>query len=55
MKYRVWGTDGMIPTGEAGVFGEMPVPVPICPPQLPRGLDLDRTGVFALRGGRLTP
>ena len=37
------------------MFGEVPVPVPIRPPQIPRGLDLDRTRASAVRDWRLIP
>jgi hypothetical protein len=36
------------------VLGEKPVPVPLCPPQVPHGLIRDRTQAFAVRGRRLT-
>jgi hypothetical protein len=34
--------------------GEKPVPVPLCPPQIPHGLTLARTRASAVRGRRLT-
>jgi hypothetical protein len=34
--------------------GKKPVPVPLCPPQIPRGLTLDRTRASAVGGRRLT-
>jgi hypothetical protein len=36
------------------VLGEKPVPVPLCPPQMPHGLSRDRTRASAVRGRRLT-
>ena len=40
--------------GKTEVLGEKPVPVPLCPPQIPHGLARDRTGASAVRGRRLT-
>jgi hypothetical protein len=40
--------------GKTEVPGEKPVPVPLCPPQIPHGPTLDRTRVSAMRGRRLT-
>jgi hypothetical protein len=40
--------------GKAEVLGEKPVPVILCPPQIPRGLTLDRTRASAVGGRRLT-
>jgi hypothetical protein len=37
-----------------GGGGEKPVPVPLCPPQIPHGLTRDRTRASAVRGWRLT-
>jgi hypothetical protein len=34
-----------------GALGEKPVPVPLCPPQIPHGLTRDRTRASAV-GGR---
>jgi hypothetical protein len=45
---------GMIFTGIIEELGEKPVPIPLCPPQIPHGLTWTRTRVSALRGGRLT-
>jgi hypothetical protein len=36
------------------VLGGKPVPVPLCPPQIPHGLTRDRTLASAVRGRRLT-
>jgi hypothetical protein len=36
------------------VFGEKPVPVPLCSPQIPHGLTRDLTRASAVRGRRLT-
>jgi hypothetical protein len=36
------------------VLGEKPVPVPLCPPQIPHGLTRDRTQASAVGGRRLT-
>jgi hypothetical protein len=36
------------------VLGEKPVPVPLCPPQIPHGLTRDRTLASAVGGRRLT-
>jgi hypothetical protein len=33
---------------------EKPVPVPLCPPQIPHGLTRDRTRASAVGGRRLT-
>jgi hypothetical protein len=40
--------------GKTEVLGEKPVPVPLCPPQIPHGLTRDRTRASAVRGRRLT-
>ena len=40
--------------GKTEVLGEKPVPVPLCPPQIPHGLIWDRTRSSAVRGRRLT-
>jgi hypothetical protein len=40
--------------GETEVLGEKPVPVPLCPPQIPHGLTWDRTLASAVGGRRLT-
>ena len=40
--------------GKPKYSGEKPVPVPLCPPQIPHGLSRDRTRVSAVRGQRLT-
>jgi hypothetical protein len=37
-----------------GKFGEKPVPVPLCPPQIPQGLTRPRTRASAVRCRRLT-
>jgi hypothetical protein len=39
---------------ETEVCGEKPVPVSICPPQIPHGLALDRTRASAMGDRRLT-
>jgi hypothetical protein len=44
----------MILTGENKVLGELPVPVSLCPPQIPEGVTWDRTRGSAVRGRRLT-
>jgi hypothetical protein len=41
-------------TGETEELGEKPVPVPLCPPQIPHGLTRARTRASAVRGRRLT-
>jgi hypothetical protein len=43
-----------IDRGKTEVLGEKPVPVPLCPPQIPHGLTRDRTQASALRGQLLT-
>jgi len=43
MNECVWGTGGMILTGNLEVFGEKSVPMPFCPPHMPYGLTWDRT------------
>jgi hypothetical protein len=45
---------GMILTGENAEFGEKPVPVPLCPPQIPHGMTRAPTRASAVRGRRLT-
>ena len=40
-------------TGETEVLGEKPVPVPLCPPQIPHGPIRDQTRASAVRGRRL--
>jgi hypothetical protein len=39
--------------GKTEKLGEKPVPVPICPPQIPHGLTRARTRASAVRGRRL--
>jgi hypothetical protein len=43
-----------IDRGKTEVLGEEPVPVPLCPPQIPHGLTRDRTRTFAVGDRRLT-
>jgi hypothetical protein len=40
--------------GKTEVLEETPVPVPLCPPQIPHGLTRDRTRASAVEGRRLT-
>jgi hypothetical protein len=40
--------------GKPEELGEKPVPVPLCPPQIPHGLTRERTRASAVRGRRLT-
>jgi hypothetical protein len=40
--------------GKTEVLGENPVPVPLCPPQIPHGLTRDQTQASAVGGRRLT-
>jgi hypothetical protein len=40
--------------GKTEVLGEKPVPVPLCPPQIPHGLTRDRTQASTVRGRRLS-
>jgi hypothetical protein len=40
--------------GKTEELGEKPVPVPLCPPQIPHGLTRERTRASAVRGRRLT-
>jgi hypothetical protein len=40
--------------GKAEVLREKPVPVPLCPPQIPHGPTRDRNRASAMRGRRLT-
>jgi hypothetical protein len=40
--------------GKTEELWEKPVPVPLCPPQIPHGLTGARTRVFVVRGRRLT-
>jgi hypothetical protein len=44
---------GMILTGETEELGEKPVPVRLCPPQIPHGLTRARTRASVVRGRRL--
>jgi hypothetical protein len=41
-------------TGEKRSTRGKPVPVPLCPPQIPHGLTRDRNRASAVRGRRLT-
>jgi hypothetical protein len=47
-----WWND--ILTGKTEELGEKPVPVPLCPPQIPHELTRARTRSSAVRGRRLT-
>jgi hypothetical protein len=40
--------------GKTEELGEKPIPVPLCPPQIPHGLNRDRTRASAVGGRRLT-
>jgi hypothetical protein len=40
--------------GKTEVLGGKPVPVPLCPPQIPHGLTWDRTRASAVTGRQLT-
>jgi hypothetical protein len=40
--------------GKTEELGETPVPVPLCPPQIPLGLTRAQTRASAMRGQRLT-
>jgi hypothetical protein len=40
--------------GKTEELGKKPVPVPLCPPQIPHGLTRTRTRASAVRGRRLT-
>jgi hypothetical protein len=40
--------------GKSDELGEKPVPVPLCPPQIPHGLTRTRTRTSDVRGRRLT-
>jgi hypothetical protein len=40
--------------GKTEQLGENPVPVPLCPPQIPHGLTRARTQASVVRGSRLT-
>jgi hypothetical protein len=40
--------------GKTEILGEKPVPLPLCPPQIPHGLTRDRARPSAVRGRRLT-
>jgi hypothetical protein len=40
--------------GKTEALGKKPVPVPLCPPQIPHGLTRDRTRASEVRGQRLT-
>jgi hypothetical protein len=43
----------MILTGKTEELGEKPVPVPLCPPQIPHGVTQAWTWVFVVKGQRL--
>jgi hypothetical protein len=40
--------------GNRSTRGKKPVPVPLCPPQIPHGLTRDRTRASEVGGRRLT-
>jgi hypothetical protein len=42
--------NGMIVTGEKEAIGETPVPVPLCPPQIPHVLIMAQTWDSSVRG-----
>jgi hypothetical protein len=44
----------MILTGKTKEFGENPVPVPLCPPQISHGLTWDQTQASVVTGQQLT-
>ena len=48
---RMWSDGGMTENSE--VLGDKPVPVPLCPPQIPHSLNWDRTRFSEVRGRRL--
>jgi hypothetical protein len=50
----VWSSGGMILMGKTEEFGENPVPVPLCPPQIPHGLTWVRTWASTVGGRWLT-
>jgi hypothetical protein len=56
LLYFSWylSTGGMKLTGEARNTRGNPIPVPLCPPQIPRRLTRDRTRASALGGRQLT-
>jgi hypothetical protein len=45
---------GMMLTGKTEELGENPVPVQLCPPQIPEVLTWARTQASVMRGQRLT-
>jgi len=45
----ITGTGGRVMTGKTKLFEEKPIPVPLCPPQIPYGLPCP--GVKASRNG----
>jgi hypothetical protein len=47
---KVENHGGMILTGGIKKLGEKPVPVPLCPPQIPHGLTQAKTWASAVRG-----
>jgi hypothetical protein len=49
------GHSGITLIGEVEELGEEPVPVPLCPPQIPHGPSRARTRASAAKGWRLTP
>jgi hypothetical protein len=52
---RVWKTGGMMLTGEnRSTLEDEPIKVPLCPPQIPRGLACSFKRASAVRGRLLT-
>jgi hypothetical protein len=51
---RVENQGGKILTGKAKELGEEPVPVPLCPPQIPYEFTGAQTLAFAIRGRKIT-
>jgi hypothetical protein len=50
----IWSSGGMILTGENRRTLRNPVPVPLCPPQIPHGLSWEWTRAAVVRSRRLT-
>jgi hypothetical protein len=50
----IWSSGWMILRGKTEELWEKPVPVPLCPPQIPHGLTLAQNRTSAVRSRRLT-
>jgi len=50
----VFSNGKIIPTGENWYTQKKPVPLPLCPPQIPHGMAWDHTRALIVRGWQLT-